>query len=292
MDQRLLSQLGGNEAIYPHAMEEQFPRVFNKLVDLFHTPQIHGFLNGLLIDNRSESRAGFPADVATEIFHLSNFLASSSLAGETDSALAEIPEHKRVALKQYGYDFTPNGLLKSVEDANLDAMKIFLSCGMNLEVRNERDWTPLMISAFNGQEAFASLLIKCGARLTTRDTDGYTPLHWASYNGFDNVVKLLLGQKADPNSRSELGWTALMQAATRGHLIICAYLIANGADVNLSSHDGWTALHKASNNGHLQVVKLLLDKRANKNAKYKDGKTPLDIATIEHQHEIIKLLMH
>ncbi len=290
MDQRLLTLLGGNEDIYPYMMEEQFPIVFKKLIELWKTPQIHGFLNDLLIDKRGGSRAGFPAGVAKEIFRLSNYLGEQEEHVEDISAWGDIPEHKRLALKQYGYEFTPKGLLQSVEDANLEAMKIFLSCGMNLEVRNERDWTPLMISAFNGKEVIASLLIKCGAKMTTQDKDGYAPLHWAAYNGFDNVVKLLLEKKADPNSRSVLGWTALMQAATRGQLIVCAYLISHGADVNLASFDGWTALHKASNNGHKHVVKLLLDKGADKYAKYQDGKTPLDLAVIEGQYEIVKML--
>ncbi len=290
MDHRLLKLLGGNEAIYPRLLEDKFPRVFSKLVELWETPHIDAYLQDLLMDKRGGDRAGFPPEAAKEIFRLSNFLHELQEQGKAVSAWDEVPQYKREEMAQYGYDFTPQGLLKSVEDGNQDAVQVFLSCGVDLEVRDERNWTPLMISSFNGNEAFALLLIKCGAKISANDMNGYTPLHWAAFNGYANVVKMLLEKGADPNTQSQFGWTALMQAATRGHLFACAYLIAQGADVNLASFDGWTALHKAANNGYTQIVKLLLDKGANRYAKYQDGSTPLDLASKSGHRDIIALL--
>jgi ankyrin repeat protein len=290
MDQRLLKMLDGNEDIYPHLLEARFPRVFNKLLELSETTHLEVFLQDLLMDKHGGERAGFPPEVAREIFRLGNFLHALQQQEKEISAWDEVPQYKRDEVERCGYEFTPQGLLKSVEDGNQDAVQVFLSCGVDLEVRDERDWTPLMISSFNGNEAFALLLIKCGAKIATRDKAGYTPLHWAAYNGFSNVVKMLLEKGADPNVQSQFGWTALMQAATRGHLLACAYLLAQGADVNLASVDGWTALHKAANNGHTQIVKLLLEKGANRLAQYQDGNTPLDLATKAEHQDIIALL--
>ncbi len=290
VDQRLLKLLGGKEDIYPQVLEERFPRVFGKILELIETPHIEDFLQDLMVDKRGGERAGFPPEAAAEIIRLSNYFHSLREEDKEINAWGDIPEYKRQEVEQLGYEFTPQGLLKSVEDGNQDAVQVFLSCGVDLEIRDERDWTPLMISAFNGNEEFALLLIKCGAKISTCDKTGYTPLHWAAYNGYDKVVKLLLDKGADPNVQSQFGWTALMQSATRGHLLACGYLLAKGADVNLTSMDGWTALHKAANNGHTQIVKLLLDKGANRYAQYQDGSTPLDLAVKAEHQDIVDLL--
>jgi hypothetical protein len=290
MDERLFKLLGNDESIYPHFLEQKFSRVFNKILELVETPHIDAYLSDLMVDKRSGDRAGFPPEVASEIIRLSNYFSNIHEQGEEVSAWDDVPEYKRNEIERLGYDFSSNGLLKSVEEGHLDAVQVFLSCGVDLEVRDERNWTPLMISSFNGNEEFALLLIKCGAKINAHDKNGYTPLHWAAFNGFANVVKLLLQKEADPNVLSDFGWTALMQAATRGHLLACTYLIASGADVNLATHDGWTALHKASNNGHFEIVKLLLDKGANRYAKYQDGNLPIDLAVKTGHTDIVDLL--
>ncbi len=290
MNQDLLNQLNGNEKIYPHSMEASFPRVFNKLVELWQTPYIDAYLQDLMVDKRGGSRAGFPPEVALEIMHLSNYLEDQHATKEGADAWDGLPEYKRGAVESLGYELSAHGLLKSVDDGNKDALYAFLACGADLEIRDERDWTPLMISAFNGHEEIALLLIKRGAKIGARDKNGYTPLHWAAFNGYTNVVMLLLDKGADANSQSQYGWTALMQASTRGHLSTCVSLINQGADVNLACSEGWTALHKAAKNGHTRIVKLLIDNRADRYAKHKDGTTALDLALKSGYKEIVALL--
>lgn len=290
MNPRLLNLLDGNEQLYPSMLEEKFPRVFSKLLELWQTPHIDVYLQDLMVDKRGGDRAGFPPEAAAEIIRLSNYLDRLHNAGKETQAWEDIPEYKRQELLEYGYDFTGNGLLKSVDDNNQNAVQVFLSCGVDLEVRDDRNWTPLMVSAFNGNLAFTQLLVKCGARISTRDKNGYTPLHWAAYNGHVDVLKFLIEKGAEPDIPSQFGWTALMQAATRGHLIACAYLIFRGADVNSATTDGWTSLHKAANNGHTEIVKLLLGKGANRFAKYQDGNTPIDLAIKAGHLDIVDLL--
>jgi hypothetical protein len=290
MDARLLMLLGNDKSLYPEVLETRFSRVFNKIVELIETPHIDTYLQDLMVDKRTGDRAGFPPEAAAEIIRLSNYLDKLHNADIKIGAWDDIPEYKRYEMERLGYEFSPAGLIKSIEENNHDAVHEFLSCGVDLEARDERHWTPLMISSFNGNEEFALLLIKCGAKITASDKNGYNPLHWAAFNGYANVVKLLIDKGANPNAQSQFGWTALMQAATRGHLLACAYLILRGGDVNLATLDGWTALHKAANNGHTQVVKLLLDKGANRYAKYSDGRTALDLAEYAGHREIVEML--
>ena len=290
MNQKLLNLLNGDEDLYPHLLEERFPRVFNKLLELWLTPHIELYLQDLMMDNRAGNREGFPPDAAMEIIRLSNYLNELRNPGKEVNAWEDIPEYKRHELEEFGYDFNAQGLIKSIEDNNQNAMQIFLSSGFDLEVRDERNWTPLMVAAFNGNEEFSKVLIKCGSRISAQDKNGYTALHWAAYNGHDKIIKLLIEKDAEPNLQSQYGWTALMQAATRGHLLACAYLLYRGADVNLTTTDGWTSLHKAANNGHTEIVKLLLEKGANRFAKYQDGSTPMDLAIKAGHLDIVALL--
>lgn len=290
MNPRLLNLLNGNEDIYPHLLEAKFPRVFNKLLELWQTPHIESYLQDLMVDKRAGDRQGFPPEAASEIIRLSNFVYEMNNAGKVAQAWDDIPDYKRHEVERLGYEFSSKGLLKSVEDGNRDAVQLFMTCGMDLEARDDRNWTPLTVAAFNGRLELAQLLIQCGSRVTAMDKNGYTPLHWAAYNGHIDVVKMLLEKGAEPDYPSQFGWTALMQAATRGQLLVCAYLIFRGADVNSTSMDGWTSLHKAANNGHIDVVKLLLSKGAKKNVKYQDGSTPLDLAIKAGHLDIVDLL--
>jgi hypothetical protein len=290
MNPRLHKLLSDNLDLYPHLLEEKFPRVFNKLLELWQTPHIEAYLQDLMVDKRGGDREGFPPEAAMEIIRLSNYLHALRHSDNEIKAWDDIPDFKRHELERYGYEFNSLGLLKSVENNNHDAVQLFLSCGVDLEVRDDRNWTPLMVAAFNGNLEFVQLLLKCGARISTRDKNGYTPLHWAAYNGHVDVLKFLIEKGAEPDIPSQYGWTALMQAATRGHLLACAYLIFRGADVNQATSDGWTSLHKAANNGHIEIVKLLLEKGANRFAKYQDGSTPIDLAIKAGHLDIVDML--
>jgi hypothetical protein len=290
MNPKLHNILKNNLDIYPHVLEEKFPRVFNKMMELWDTPHIEAFLRDLMMDNRAGNRQGFPPEAASEIIKLGDFLDSMKNSDKEVDAWEGVRDFRRHELDRFGYEFTAQGLLKSVEDNNDDAVRAFISCGVDLEVRDDRNWTPLMVAAFNGNFEFSKLLIQCGSHISAKDTNGYSALHWAAYNGHVEIIKLLIEKETDPNQKSQYGWTALMQAATRGHLLACAYLIFRGADVNLATSDGWTSLHKAANNGHTEVVKLLLAKGANRFAKYQNGKTAIDLAIKAEHLDIVELL--
>lgn len=291
MNERILQWLNGEEARYPRALEQQFPRVLNKILELWNTPDIEAYFYELMVDTRGGTRQGFPPAVASDIFALHNAYTSKNLNWHEQANIwGHIPESKKLELTQLGFNYSKDDFAKAVESGNEEAVKVFLSCGVEVDTRDERDWTPLMISSFNGDEKMALLLIRCGAKIQAQDRNGYTPLHWASFNGYLPVVQLLLEKGANLNAGSQFGWTALMQAATRGHASVVAKLLEYGALVNEKTQDGWTALHKAATNGHLEVVLLLLEKGADRFAQYPDGSTPLSLAEKNKHEKIVRIL--
>lgn len=288
MDDKLLSILGGDEEHYPHALEQQYPRILNKILALWDNPSIEAYFADLLVDDRG-NRAGFPKEVASDIFYLNSLLQKQS-DRDRNNPWGHVPEVIEQEIIRQNIQFSPQGFIKASEEGRSGVVTLFLSAGMSVDTCDERLWTPLMFSALNGNEEIVTLLIKGGANVNHRDTAGYTPLHWAAFNGHAKVVQLLLSNRADVNARSNHGWTALLQAATRGHLSTMFILIDKGADVNAASNDGWTALHKAAANGHLPEVMLLLSNGADVNAKYRDGMTALDLAAKNKHEQIVAKL--
>lgn len=286
MNKKLLQLLNNREQNYPNSLAEQYPRILAKILELWDSPDVDAYFTELLVTKRSD-RQGFPAEVASDIMYLSMVHGRQQNHPKNAEDIWEmVPEGVKQEIEHQGFDFSREGFIKAAESGQRDAVGLFLSAGVEVDTCDERLWTPLMISAFNGNEEIAELLIRSGANVNHADTAGYTPLHWASFNGFSRVVRLLLNKEIDVDARSTHGWTALLQAATRGHLTVSAILIDHGASVNAASNDGWAPLHKAAANGHFAEVMLLLSRGVDVHAKYKDGTTALDIA-IKNKHDKI-----
>ena len=290
MNEKILQMIGGAANYYPHQLELQFPRVLEKIQQLWDTPSLEVYLNELLMDTRDGQRKGFPHEVASEILRLGMIFAAQYKQASRD-VWGSISEKVRQEVEQLGFNHTPQGFMQASEAGNIRAIQLFLNSGVSLETRDERNWTPLMISSFNGKEAAAYVLIQGGARIDAQDHNGYSPIHWAAFNGYSNVVALLIRSGANPNALSNFGWTPLMQAATRGHILAAAQLIAGGADVNAVSFDKWTALHKAAANGHADIVRLLLSKGADSAVEFQPGCNAFTLATKGKYEDIIAMLM-
>ena len=290
MNTVLLAILDNNVENYPHALEQQFPRILDKIMSLWDTPEIDNYFSELMVSKRN-NRQGFSAEVASDIIYLSVVHSRQHEPVSMGNPWDELPEHFRQQIEMQGAPFSRKGFIQAVESGNNIAVSLFIGTGLDVDICDERQWTPLMISAFNGNEEVAALLIKAGANLNHRDAAGYTSLHWAAFNGYTEVVSLLLDKGADVNASSAYGWTPLLQAVTRGYLTVSSILLSRGADVNAVSSDGWTALHKAAANGFLQEVILLLSKGADVRAKFADGTTPIDLAKRNKHQQVVLALM-
>jgi uncharacterized protein len=71
MNEELLQMLEWQEDRYPHALEEKFPRILEKIMEMWGAPELDQYFNELMMDTRGGTRQGFPPDVASEIFSLS-----------------------------------------------------------------------------------------------------------------------------------------------------------------------------------------------------------------------------
>ena len=278
MNDKLLKVLDGKTEIYPTTIEARFPRVFIKIVELCDTKLIEAYLLDLMVDNRGGSRQGFPPEAATEILRLEKYFSTLDARRARQDPWNNIPEMKRLEIEKLGFSHTPQGFLKAVENENLDAIYVFLSCGVDLEVKDERGWTPLMIAAANGKEKLTQMLIHNRARVMAKDVNGFTPLHWAAFKGMTNTVELLLSKDVDIDAQSKFKWTPLMQACTKGSLPVATLLVESGAKTELTNSEGMTALQIASNKGFHEIAQLLASNTIYRKSPDAGGTSTINLA--------------
>ena len=70
MNNKLLQLLDGAEDKYPHTLEQHFPHVISKIIELWGSPAIDQYFIDLMLHTRAVPREGFPPAVAKEIFDL------------------------------------------------------------------------------------------------------------------------------------------------------------------------------------------------------------------------------
>jgi len=69
MNERLVRLMGHRKELYPVQLEKSFPHVLEKLMGLWGTLEFDALADEFLLNNRP-GRAGFPPDVAVELFRL------------------------------------------------------------------------------------------------------------------------------------------------------------------------------------------------------------------------------
>jgi ankyrin repeat protein len=123
-----------------------------------------------------------------------------------------------------------------------------------VELRSEKDESPLMLAAIKGQLDLCRQLI---ARDADVNKPGWAPLHYAATSGNAHVVQLLLDHYAYIDAESPNGSTPLMMAAMYGSAEAVKVLLDGGADASVKNAAGLTALDFAQKAGHEEAVALI-----------------------------------
>ncbi|XP_024900770.1 unconventional myosin-XVI isoform X2 [Pteropus alecto] len=103
-------------------------------------------------------------------------------------------------LDENGVDLTSLHQMKLQRPMSmLTDVKHFLSCGGNVNEKNDEGVTLLHMACASGYKEVVSLLLEHGGDLNIVDNQYWTPLHLAAKYGQTNLVKLLLMHQANPN---------------------------------------------------------------------------------------------
>lgn len=78
-----LEEAGKRTDLYPTHLEQRFPRILARIVELWGKPELDEYFQNDLLTTSRANRQGFPAEVATELFRLSNHHASLGISAGT-----------------------------------------------------------------------------------------------------------------------------------------------------------------------------------------------------------------
>ena len=161
----------------------------------------------------------------------------------------------------------------------------------SMELRDERDCTPLLIAAERGHTEMVEWLLDQGADPEAQDKYRQDALYGASYWGHTAIVSVLLDRVVGVNRRAAGGWVPLMSAARYGHVGIVEILLSRKEiQIDIQSTEDDTALCFAFRFNHPEVIGLLLQAGADPRIAMIDGMTPLDQARQFGLEECIQLL--
>jgi uncharacterized protein len=186
-------------------------------------------------------------------------------------------------------------LLAAAERGDATAAALAIRAGANLETRDERGRTPLLLAATQDRLGVARLLVYLGADPDALDDQHDTPWLVTGVTGSVDMLQVLLPAEPDVTIRNRFGGTSLIPASERGHVAYVRRAVRTGIDVNHVNDLGWTALLEAvilgdGSQSYQQIVTILLDAGADPKIADRQGVTALQHAERRGQREVARIL--
>jgi ankyrin repeat protein len=129
-----------------------------------------------------------------------------------------------------------------------------------IDVKSERNWTPMHIAIVRGNSEVAISLLQMGADPNTRSvSDSLPAIVTAASIGDAKVVRALLQAGADPNLTSPTISSALFHSCISGSMDICTALLRAGARPSGAVGTCLPPLHAACVKRHSRIVQELID---------------------------------
>ena len=162
------------------------------------------------------------------------------------------------------------GLLIALREPSPKVIEVLIDWPKtDVEARDPKDESPLMLAAIKGQQDVVTKLIERDADI---NKPGWTPLHYATTSGHVAIMKQLLDKDAFIDAQSPNGTTPLMMAAMYGSDAAVKLLLDEGADPLMKNQLGMTAAdfaQKANRTGALQMINQAVQAKTKRPA---DGK--------------------
>lgn len=154
-------------------------------------------------------------------------------------------------------------LLLAVTEDHVDVARALVSAGADPDALDNRHDTPWLVTGVTGSVDMAEVILEADPDLTVRNRYGGISIIPASERGHDDYVAYVV-ESTDiaVNHVNDLGWTALLEAVILGKGTdpwqrIVQSLLDHGADPTIADRDGVTALQHARNKGLAEIAAML-----------------------------------
>lgn len=182
-------------------------------------------------------------------------------------------------------------------EGDIENLKSLLEKGMDINVRNKKKQTAILIAAIHKKLDTVEFLANEGADINLQDQTCLNPFLYGCIKGDLPLVKLMINHGSDLECLTRFGGVGLTPACEKGHLDVVRLLLATtDINVNHTNFVGWTPLIEAiilNDGGPTQqaIIKLLIEHGADTQMVDKYGVTPLELAREKGYSEIEKILL-
>jgi len=188
-----------------------------------------------------------------------------------------------------------SALLRAAESGDSETAAEALRAGADLEARDDRGRTALLLAATHDHVDLAHLLVAQGASPDALDDQHDTPWLVTGVTGSVAMLEALLPADPDLTIRNRYGGVSVIPASERGHVDYVRRVVRTGIEVNHVNDLGWTALLEAVLLGdggprHQEIVRILLAAEADPAIEDREGVTALEHARSKGQSEVVAIL--
>lgn len=190
----------------------------------------------------------------------------------------------------YGDGVTP--LINAVIKRRMNAIKLLLKAGADVNAGDSNKKTPLMYAAEKNLIDYLHVFIEAGAAVNAKDTVNNTAAIYAVIKNKPEALVLLIEKGIDLDINGFDKKTALIYAVEKKNNEMVTLLLNAGADVNGKDSSNWTPLIYAVEKKLYNLAETLLNAGANINCKISSyGYTPLMIAAKKGDVTMVQQLL-
>jgi ankyrin repeat protein len=179
---------------------------------------------------------------------------SASALGLTDQVASLLRQDPALAKSTERFGDTP--LHFAAKGNQVEAARILLAAGVDVNIRGEGECSPLHVAAWGNHPEAAQFLLAQGADVNSRDREKRTPARYAPAA----MLRLLAKHGADLNAVDAVGYAPLHHYCVAGQKEEVAAALDSGADINLKTPGGDTPLDLARREGHDSLIQFLEEK--------------------------------